>query len=255
MANNLTETKEIIVLLHGFCESNKVWKEITPMLSKHHIVEAFNIPGFGGNPLETDNVSIESIAEILYQEIENLNNNKKVFLMGHSLGGYITLALAEKYPQSFKGIGLINSTSHADDEDKKEIRIKTIDFIKKHGKDKFLDSFVPGLFYEKEEKNILRIRAIADQCDAATMIAYTEAMRNRPSRERVLSNGNLPVLFIAGKHDQIVPEAKSLEQMELIDKGVTYLMDNSAHMTMIERPLETSDLIHEFVMKFCSNHS
>jgi pimeloyl-ACP methyl ester carboxylesterase len=61
-------------------------------------------------------------------------------MLGHSMGGYITLAFAEKYPSLLTAFGLIHSTAFADSEEKKKTakkaspdrRIWSYGFFKKY---------------------------------------------------------------------------------------------------------------------------
>ena len=55
---------------------------------------------------------------------------KKCILLGHSMGGYVTLAIAELFPKQLKGIGLINLTSLADSNEKKKDRFRAVELIK-----------------------------------------------------------------------------------------------------------------------------
>ncbi len=70
------------------------------------------------------------------------------------MGGYITLAFAEKYPELLNGIGLFHSSSYADDEQKKEMRNKGIDFIKNNGPELFLKNTMPNLFSKKTKEEV-----------------------------------------------------------------------------------------------------
>lgn len=242
---------EKLVLLHGFCETLEIWNKITPLLAKNFQVITPDIPGFGNSPLPSEeDITIDLIAEQVSNWLKTITD-EKVILAGHSMGGYITLALAEKYPEQLKGIVLLNSTAFSDDDVKKGNRLKTADFLQKNGKDIFLDSFVPGLFYDSKsssgKKMVQETREIAGKTSLPAMISYTLAMKERASRIHLLQKKNLPVLFIAGKDDQVIPENKSQEQMKLITRGQSFFLDDTAHMSMIEKPEETARLIKIFI--------
>jgi len=74
------------------------------------------------------NIRIEDYAEVIKAIIdvevtgkEKDKNVKNLFtLIGHSMGGYITLAFAEKYPELLNAMGLFHSTAYADDDVKKK---------------------------------------------------------------------------------------------------------------------------------------
>lgn len=241
---------EKVVFLHGFCETFDIWNKIALPLADDFQVITADLPGFGQSPLPSGDVTIENVAANVSNWLKTLTD-EKVTLMGHSMGGYIALAVAEKHPDLLKGIGLINSTAFSDDDVKKGNRLKTVEFLEKHGKDTFLDSFVPGLFYDSKsssgKKNVQEAREISGKTSLQTMISYTLAMRQRPSRIHLLKQKSLPVLFIAGKDDPVIPKDKSQKQMELITEGQTYFLDDTAHMSMIEKPEETARLVKIFI--------
>jgi pimeloyl-ACP methyl ester carboxylesterase len=241
---------EKLVLLHGFCETRNIWNKIVPLLAENFQVITADLPGFGNSPLPSEDISIGIIAEKVSRWLKMITD-EKLILMGHSMGGYIALALAERHPEQLKGLGLLNSTAFSDDDVKKGNRLKTVDFLKSHGKDTFLDSFVPGLFYDSKSSSGKRIvqeaREISGKTSLPAMISYMLAMRERPSRIHLLQQKNLPVLFIAGKNDQVIPEHKSKEQMQLIIKGQSYFLADTAHMSMMEKPEETARLIKIFI--------
>ncbi len=70
-------------------------------------------------------------------------------LIGHSMGGYISMAFAEKYPDKLSGLGLFHSSSYADSPEKKESRDKNILFIQKNGAALFVEQAIPGLFSDE----------------------------------------------------------------------------------------------------------
>ena len=241
---------QILVLLHGFCETHEIWNKIAPLLARDMKVITPDLPGFGRSSLSSSHITIDSVAEDVAVWLKGITA-EKVFMMGHSLGGYITLAVAEKYPERLKAFGLLNSTAFSDDDAKKENRTKTIEFLEKNGKDIFLDSFIPGLFSDarsSEGKALVKeAREIAGKTTLAAMIAYTQAMRNRPSRIHLLQKKNLPVFFVAGKKDEVIPEQKSKEQMQVIQNGQSFFLEKTAHMSMMENPEELARLIKYFV--------
>lgn len=242
-----------VILLHGFCESLEIWKDILDPLAEYHQVILIDLPGFGHSELPGGQITIDKVADIIHHWLCEFTG-EKVALLGHSLGGYITLSLAERYPEKLYAFGLINSTAYADDDDKRIKRIKTVEFLEKNGKDKFLDSFIPGLFIPTDDKTIANkiawMRDLSGKTPLETMIGYTLAMKGRPSRDYLLLKENLPVLFLAGEKDSIVPKEHSRAQMEMINKGQSAFVDRCGHMAMLENPTDTAKSIIKFLQNF-----
>src|SRR5512133_1365999 len=101
-----------------------------------------------------EDMSIEGMAEcvkgIIVHETASLffksGEPHSVIVIGHSMGGYITLALAERYPELLKGFGLFHSTAYADSDERREGRKKTIALIEQKGVGEFVKTSVPNLF-------------------------------------------------------------------------------------------------------------
>src|ERR1041384_7943248 len=101
-------------------------------------------------------MSMEGMAEVLkiIFDKENIQVSDSEFppsasgavLIGHSMGGYITLAFVEKYSNYLSAFGLFHSTAFPDTEEKKITRSKGIEFIKEHGAFEFLKTSTPNLF-------------------------------------------------------------------------------------------------------------
>jgi pimeloyl-ACP methyl ester carboxylesterase len=174
-------------------------------------------------------------------------------MIGHSMGGYITLAFAEKYRDHLHAFGLFHSTAFADSEEKKITRKKGIEFIHQHGAFEFLKTTIPNLFsstFKSQIKNSIDcfIGRLSNFSPAA-LVSYYEAMMNRPDRTSVLKNSTIPVLFVAGEQDTAVPIEDSLKQCHLPRKTYIYILKQSAHMGMLEEPATTNCLLEKFLIE------
>ena len=246
-------TKTTLVLLHGFCEDKSLWDEIIPKLNFDGEIIAPNLPGFGGSSLYTPEFTLEDIATTLYNKLKG-SSAEKCICIGHSLGGYITLALKHKFPNFVSSIGLLHSTSFADTEEKKYIRNKLVKFLDHNSPSSFLLTFAPSLFSESSrvrlKQEISKVISMSEGLEAATIQSYTKAMRDRKDYSSVLYNEIEP-LFIAGENDNLIPKSDSKKQISMIkNQDSCYLLKNVAHMGMYESP---SDIINA-INKYTSNN-
>lgn len=251
-ANTYTDagSGNAIVFLHGFCESKEIWSSFTVPLQEKFRIIALDLPGFGSNTEQpVEDFSMEAMADYVYKAVHQLEV-KKCIVVGHSLGGYVALALAERHPHLLKGLCLFHSTAFADTKEKKENRSKTIDFVKKHGVETFIRSFVPPLFAfglrKKLARQIEELMEVGIKTPEETVIGATRAMRDRKKRLKVLEEAKYPVLFIAGKDDQAVTLDKTLEQCHLPANSLTCFLADCGHMGMYEKPYETRKAIEKF---------
>jgi pimeloyl-ACP methyl ester carboxylesterase len=239
-----------LVFLHGFGENMELWNDFIPELAKTNRVININLPGFGGSPLLKGKITVESIAEV----VNTFLTEKGIFyanFIGHSLGGYIVLALAETHPEIVAHLGLVNSNAFADSLEKKENRLKTVDFLNKYGVDVFMQSFVPSLFNDRRhDEHSDKIKWAMKMCTKApleSLIAYTHAMRERPDRSYLMSRKDGKVLFLAGKMDNLINFKVSKAHRLLLTNGSFHLMREVGHMSMIEDPEMVMLLIKNFL--------
>ena len=240
-----------LVLLHGFCEDHTIWDDLLTHLKSKINVKCIDLPGFGDNSDQyIQGRSIEAMAAFVHDEIQKykLPADEKIIIIGHSLGGYVTLALAEKYPLLWAGIGLFHSTATPDTEERKVKRLKTMDFVEANGAEAFHRVLIPDLFKtDTEPKVIENIIAKARTAHSQGIIAALEAMRNRPDRLDVLEDFNKPILFIAGEADTLIPKKIILDQATLCKTAQIEVLVNSAHMGMIEEPKRSAEIIDKFI--------
>ena len=248
-----------LMLLHGFAEDGNIWNYQLQKLKEKFYVIAPDIPGSGKSEMLEGEISIEDYAEVVKAivDIEIIKKQKdkggkNLFtLIGHSMGGYITLAFAEKYPGLLNSFGLFHSTAYADDEAKKETRRRGIEFIINNGASSFLKTTAPNLFSEKTKKEKPElVEKLIDQSShfsSEALIQYYEAMIKRPDRTSVLKSFQQPILFIIGKHDAAIPLQSSLEQCYLPSISHIHILQNSGHMGMWEEKDKATENLLNFL--------
>ncbi|TDQ17145.1 pimeloyl-ACP methyl ester carboxylesterase [Algoriphagus boseongensis] len=236
-----------LVLIHGFCETSRMWDEFAEELSQDFRVICPDLPGCGDSPIEKHHISLEEVAVILEDWMEE-NAIQNPIVIGHSLGGYVTLALLELMGSKLKGVVLFHSTAFADDVDKKEMRNRTITFLKKNGVEKFVTSFVPPLFPESKREELSKEidSAIqeAKRCSLEGLIAFSGAMRDRKERLDVLKTFSGPKLLIAGTEDGAVKIQSSRAQKDAFTNYVE--LEGVGHMGMVESKKETLEIVRDF---------
>jgi pimeloyl-ACP methyl ester carboxylesterase len=244
-----------VVLLHGFAEDNTIWNEQVSSLEAHCLLIVPDLPGSGRSPLlAKEDAGIEDYAEVVHALLE-IENIEKCILLGHSMGGYITLTFAEKYPDRLTAFGLVHSTGFEDNEEKKNTRRKAIGLIEEYGVYRFLKNTNQNLFsetYKKEHPE--RVNDLIEQGRKFTkeaLIQYYTAMINRPDRTGVLERSEVPVLFVIGSEDVAAPLDDLLKQIHLPKVSYIHIIKDVGHMSMWEKPSELNNHLLQFI-KHCS---
>jgi pimeloyl-ACP methyl ester carboxylesterase len=227
---------QVIVLLHGFLESSAIWMEYCKHLSKTYEVICMDLPGHGQTPVMSDIHSMELMADYVQSVLHSLNINSCV-MIGHSMGGYVTLAFADKYPEMINGIGLFHSHAGADSEEAKINRDRTTELIK-NDRTGFIQLFIPDLFAsENQQKFQFEIDILKKQAADTTkegIIAALQGMKERPDRTNVLENASFPILYILGQQDKRIPVDIAISQAMKAKRSEVQLLQNVGHMGYIE---------------------
>ena len=250
-----------VVLIHGFGETGDVWEKQVALLEKDFQLIIPDLPGSGESEM-VDDMSMEGLAEVIKKILEAISESVsseappsegfgQVILIGHSMGGYITLAFAEKYSNYLSAFGLFHSTAFADNDEKKETRKKGIEFVQKHGAFEFLKTSIPNLFSpvtkEKRPELIDGFINSLRNFSSEAVIQYYRAMMQRPDRTHLLKTTPLPVLFVLGKYDNAVPFNDGLKLAHMPEKAYIHILYNSGHMGMLEEDEKSKNILHKFL--------
>jgi pimeloyl-ACP methyl ester carboxylesterase len=238
-----------IVLIHGFCEKNTCFNEQVFLLKDQYNLITIDLPGHGQSPVITG-FSMEDLAE----EIKNVLGDtgiKECIVLGHSMGGYATLAFAKKYPAMLKGFGLMHSTANADNDERKAKRDQAIAVVKEKGAELYVRNFIPPLFAPETPKELIEARQASNKnISAEAIISCLTAMKNREDSNSFITETVLPVAFFVGKKDALIPENDMLTQAASAQTAKVVYLENAAHMGMLETPKEVADGIRAFA-EYC----
>ncbi|MBM7706478.1 pimeloyl-ACP methyl ester carboxylesterase [Chryseomicrobium aureum] len=234
-------TGEAVVFIHGFCGSRSYWSALEAPLKNHMKAYYLDLPGHGESKT-VQYSSLEDYVELLKMWKESIGI-KKMTLVGHSLGGYLTLAYAEKYPYDLDSYVLIHSTAFPDSDEAKEGRDRGLQIIEKEGLESFIDGLIPKLFDEgfatRHPEILEETKKIGYATDEKQVRRFLKAMRDRKDRRQVINEVDIPHLLVAGETDEVVPSYKTF--IGESKKATESLIRGAAHMSMYERPDELAE--------------
>ena len=247
--------KETLVLLHGFMENLHIWNDMEPHLSENFSLLKIDLPGHGQSDIIAEIQTMELMAEEVKKVLDH-ENLSKVHLLGHSMGGYISLGFAEKYPEYLKSLTLFFSTYFPDDAEKKEQRIKSYRIIK--------DAFahyaragVPNLFNLNErdilEGKIETALEIALSTNNLGALASVKGMVERTDKKEVLENLDAKILVIAGKHDNAIKTELLIKNLPDKTNIKSYVLD-CGHNGHWEKPSICAEIINTELLRNLPKH-
>ncbi len=231
----------VIVLLHGFLGSNEIWAEFIKTFSKKFRVIAIDLPGHGETPAIGYYHNMELLAQSVKAVLDKIGVWRYV-IVGHSMGGYASLAFAELFPNNVSGLCLFHSTSYPDPKEKKKDRDRVIRVVKKEHK-YYVSEVVNSLFapenLEKNKTELETAKRIATVVSKQSIINSLEGMKDRKNREHILKSADYPILFIIGKKDSVIPYETMYPQIGLCKYPTVLMLEEAGHMGFYEATKET----------------
>ena len=238
-----------IVLLHGFLENATMWNDLVKLFSKNHQVIIIDLLGHGKSQCLGYLHTMEDQAEMVNLVLEKLEVTTAVF-MGHSMGGYIALAFMEMYPNFVSGLVMLNSTGDEDSLEKKKNRTRAIAVVKKNY-ETFVSISIANLFSESNREKLLSeiesVKKEALKTPLQGIIAALEGMKIRKNRWEIVENSTIPILFIIGEQDPVLPFDSLKKELEI--RNIDFHSFPDGHMSTIENKNELGKVLHNFLEK------
>jgi len=239
-----------LMLVHGFPERGRIFKEQIAALSLRYNLIVPDLPGSGDSPFNPELHTTADFAEAL-KTVTDQENNKKLVMIGHSMGGYIALAFGEKYPEKMLGLGLLHSTAYQDSEAKKANRLKAIQTMERYGGPTFLKSMIPSLFsadFKAQHPEVIQdLIAAGSRFETRSLQRYYQMMHDRKDKTCLFDRLKIPYLLVSGTEDMAAPAADLREQAALADTVLLEILPDTGHMGFIEKPEMVNKILNAFM--------
>jgi pimeloyl-ACP methyl ester carboxylesterase len=240
----------VIVLLHGYLESADVFKNIAERLSSGFRVITVDLPGHGLSDACGTINTMEYMATAVRAVLDSAGVSR-IFLVGHSMGGYVTLAFLELFPELLSGYCLLHSHPMADKPEAVEKRKLNIGIVEGDGKDLMIPDFIKNLFAHinagRLKKTIDKSVSLALKTKKQTIVADLKGMMARPDRTSLVESGKLPFLWILGTMDGHIDFRSVQQNVTLPANATVVVLNNSGHMGFIEEEDLSVRAIEDFV--------
>ena len=242
-----------LIFLHGYLESMDIWEEYTALLSDKFKVIAIDLLGHGGTECISDTHEMTDMADAIYYVLNSLGI-KNPIMIGHSMGGYVTLAFEKKYPKINKAFVLFHSTAIPDTTQKMINRNREIDLVKQGKKQLICNTNIPLMYAESNRvefaDKIIFSKNICNNTSDRGVIAALKGMKNRKNNIELLETINKKVLFILGKNDELITFDSVIEQTKISSNIETLILNNSGHMGFFEE----KDIAFNGLFNFINNN-
>ncbi|HNX83838.1 MAG TPA: alpha/beta hydrolase [Bacteroidales bacterium] len=241
-----------IILLHGYLEGGEVWDPLTERLEEEYRIITPDLPGHGESGVKGEVHTMEFLASAMREVIRDAGENR-ILMVGHSLGGYVTLAFVEMYPELLSGYVLFHSHPHADTPEAVARRNREIAVVRAGRKNIMYPGNISMMFAKENLRpmhaQLERSRKIASRNPGEGIIAMLNGMIVRPSRQYVLEKGAVPLLWILGRHDLYFSPEKAQRDIGLPLNAGVVILENSGHLGFIEETEKSTFLLKDFASR------
>jgi 3-oxoadipate enol-lactonase len=237
-----------LVLLHAFPFDRRMWEPQAALENVRLLCP--DLPGFGESPVADSNV--DTMADALADWLDTISIDSCV-LGGCSMGGYVALAFARKFPDRLRGLLLIDTKAEPDDEAGKANRQKMIDAAPTLTAANVIEGLIPKALNESTRTNrpevVARVRRIGAAQSVAGIVSAQKMMRDRPDSRPSLAAIRVPTLVIVGEQDTITPPAGA-KAMAAAIPGASYVeLPDAGHLPNIETPIAFHSAVSDWLSR------
>ena len=237
---------ETIVLLHGFLENSKMWNFFIDEFQTSNRIVTIDLLGHGQSCCLGYRHSMEENAAVVFEILSHLSI-QNYSIVGHSMGGYVALAFAERHPEMITKLVLLNSTAAADSDEKKVNRDRAI-LVVKRDYETFVRMAIGNLFANKNQETlrviIEKTKLQALKTPLQGIVASLEGMKIRADRTTFFRNFAAKKLLILGQKDSVLNFDDAKKQAEKSNIQIVAFPDG--HMTHLENTTELLTVFHTF---------
>jgi pimeloyl-ACP methyl ester carboxylesterase len=229
-----------LVCLHGYALDHTIWLKMSDEMKTSVKLILPDLRGHGRSPSPDGKYSMRTMAEDVLHLMDD-QNLENICVAGHSMGGYIALALAEYYPDRLSGLALVASHAFEDLPEKKKARIEDIERIRRSSVKEVLAEMPDRLTRDPEIAGYCK--QLISQTSKNGVMGVLEGMAERPDRTDILKAFKKPKVLIAGIDDQLIPLKTSKDMARMIEELMLVEIKGAGHMPMMEKPFETGSAV------------
>ena len=236
-----------LILIHGFLGSSKMWEPQINFFKNNFRVITPDLPGFGKSNKAKSHNSIQSIANLLMDCLEEKKIDK-FYLLGHSMGGMIVQEMAKKYGNKIVKLICYSTGPRGEMPGRFESVDQSRENLKKKGLEITVKNIAKTWFVRKENAKYFDICIEAGK--QTSMKAADDSLIAFKNWNGVdtLKNIKNETLIVWGDQDK----SYNLEQIKTLEKSIKksklVIFKNCAHNVHLEQPDQFNNAIKNFLL-------
>lgn len=238
-----------LVLLHPVGTSGDIWWQHIPRLAKRFRVLAVDLSGHGRSPKPKEPLSIEGMADAVYDTLAKQSLLPAHFV-GLSVGGMVAQMLVVKYPLSINTLILCNTLCKVDSATAKILEERAIE-VEQGGMEAIVAPtlerwFAPG-FIDEHSEVVTVVKELLLKADPTINAQTWRAIAKFDAASRIGSVSHIPTLVVNGSMDASVPPDSEKTLCGCFNAKLVEL-SGCAHMAPVEAPEKFMDHLESFLL-------
>jgi len=229
-----------LVLIHGYPLDHSIWNEVTHLLEDDFDLILPDVRGFGASSTAGDVYTVLDMARDIVELLDHLKIEKSA-LAGHSMGGYIALALAKHFPSRVSGLALVASQTLADTLERKDGRYKTAKEVREKGVGVVAEAMTDKLSSIQTVRDF--VHPLIERQSIAGIAGALHAMAEREDTTSLFSLLRLPLVLLHGDADALIPIDRARELKSLLPFSHLVEIQGGGHMPMLEASQVTAEAL------------
>jgi 3-oxoadipate enol-lactonase len=241
-----------VLLIHGYPFNSRLWQPQLDGLSDSARLIAPDLRGHGDSEAVACLYRMSLLADDCAALLDALEIREPVVVNGLSMGGYIAMAFARRYPGRLAGLVLTATRSAADSETGRTGRDQTAQQAREQGVDSIVETMLPKLFapanFQLHPDLVEQVRAIMSSTSLEGVLGDLMGMKTRPDSTASLAQINVPALILHGEEDQIIPQAEAIAMHSVLPAARLEIIPGAGHLLNLEQPEIYNQLLRDFIL-------
>lgn len=227
---HLTGNGHCVVFLHGYMEDHRIWLPVTGIINGYSVLLP-DLPGSGKELMPENTDAIEFMADVVHELVLHLGF-KRYSVVGNSMGGYVAFRLIKKHGGFIDKTILLSTNPFPDTGKDRKRRLREIALLRSGRKDLIFKFFINSL----EDRFKELYKDMAEKIPSANLISLQTGMMNRPDNTDVFLDPSMPVYYMSGDDDKLIPLNRIKELLERSPKVISAKEEQATHFLVVEKP-------------------
>lgn len=244
--------KEVIVFSHGLLWSHKMFNDQVEALKEKYTVIVYDHRGQGQSASPQGSIDLELLTEDALQLIRALSD-QSVHFVGLSMGGFVGIRLAARYPEQIKSLILIESSAQAEPKENLP-KYKTLNtVVKLLGVWAVAKKVMPIMFSQSwlndpDKKEDYKYWLNQLKSNEKSITKSVEAIIYRDGVEGELKNITCPTLILVGDEDVATTPEKAAYMHQNIEGAKLVVISKAGHSSSVEQPEAVNKALLDFLL-------